>query len=359
MADMFDYLVWRGDVPFSAMGPNPVDELILSTLAYVDFGAAVPHTPYSRVSLEDAALRVLSDPEAPHKVRVDRDLELLAAASATKRFGTLPITFYRDVFIPEEDTQFAAMTFLLDDGSAFLAFRGTDNTLVGWKEDFNMSFLDHIPAQRLAAEYIREFAAVSSAPLHLAGHSKGGNLAVYAAAMCGETIQDRILDVRNLDGPGFMDHVIAHPGYQRILPRIHTYLPRSSIFGLLLEHGEPHTIIKARQLGLLQHDPYNWEVLGPGFLPDEAAPDSIFLERTLKSWVEGMTMEQRNEFVDALFGLLMTEGTIDVRDMLRPHTLLSYLRKLKTNEPVRNLLSTELDKLIHSAIQITGGTNHE
>lgn len=359
MADMFDYLVWRGDVPFSAMGPNPVDELILSTLVYIDFGAAVPHTPYSRTPLKDAALRVLADPDAPRKVRVDRDLELLAAAAATARFGQLSLTFYRDVFIPEEDTQFAAMTFCLDDGSAFLAFRGTDNTLVGWKEDFNMTFLDHIPAQRLAAEYIREFASISTAPLHVAGHSKGGNLAVYAAAMCGDKIQDRILNVRNLDGPGFMEHIIAHPGYQRILPKIHTYLPRSSIFGLLLEHGEPHTIIKARQLGLLQHDPYNWEVLGPGFIPDEAAPDSIFLERTLKSWLEAMDMEERNEFFDALFGLLMTEGTIDVRDMLRPHTLLSYLRKLKDNQPVRNLLSAELDKLIQSAIQVTGGTTHE
>lgn len=359
MPDMFDYLTWRGDVPFAALGPNPVDGLILSTLAYIDFSAAVPHTPYSRVSLEQAAVRVLADPDAPRKVRVDRDLELLAAAAATDRFRQISLTYYRDVFIPQEDTQFAAMTFLLDDGSAFLAFRGTDNTLVGWKEDFNMTFLEHIPAQILASEYIEELASVFTGPLHVAGHSKGGNLAVFSAAMCGNSIQDRILDVSNLDGPGFMAHVINHPGYQRILPKIHTYMPQSSIFGLLLEHGEPHTIIQARQLGLLQHDPYNWEVLGPGFIPDEATPDSLFLERTLQSWLEGMDMEQRNEFFDALFGLLMTDNTIDVRDMLRPHTLLSYLRRLITNQHVRNLLSTELEKLVQSAIQVTGGTNHE
>ena len=358
MADMFDYLVWRGDVPFSAVGPNPVDGLILSTLSYIDFGAAVPHTPYSRVSLEQAAATFLADPDAPRKVRVDRDLELLAAAAGSERFHRISLTFYRDVFIPKEDTQFAAVTFCLDDGSYFLAFRGTDNTLVGWKEDFNMTFLDHIPAQQLAAEYIREIAELSTGPLHLAGHSKGGNLAVYAAAMCGNAIQDRIPDVSNLDGPGFMAHIIESPGYQRILPKIRTYMPQSSVFGLLLEHAEPHTIIKARQLGLLQHDPYNWEVLGSDFIPDEATPDSLFLERTLASWLASMDMEQRNEFFDALFGLLMTDNTIDVRDMLRPQTLLAYLRNLITNQPMRNVLSTELEKLIHSAKQVTGGTNH-
>ena len=359
MADMFDYLSWRGDIPFSAMGPNPVDSLILSTLIYIDFGAAVPHTPHAQISLEDAAIAVLADPDAPNKVRVDQDLELLAAAAATERFRNIGLSFYRDVFIPEEDTQFAAMTFFLGDGSAYLIFRGTDNTLVGWKEDFNMTFLDHIPAQKLASEYLRELAAAFSGPLHLAGHSKGGNLAFYAAAMGGESIQDRVCDICNLDGPGFMSHVIEHPGYRRILPRVHTYMPQSSIFGMLLEHLEPHTVIQARAVGLLQHDPYNWEVYGPGFIPDEPSADSLFMERTLTVWLAGMNMDQRNEFFDAFFGLLMTDNTINTKDMLRPQTLLAYARNLITNETIRTLLITELENLIHSAKLATGGKNHE
>ena len=173
MADMFEYLTWRGDIPFAAMAPNPVDGLIFSTLAYVNFSAAVPHTPYSRISLDRAVMLLLADAEVTKRIRVDRDLELLAAVAASERFKNVEIGFYRDILIPEEDTQFAAMTFFLGNGSAYAAFRGTDYTLVGWKEDFNMSFLDHIPAQRLAAEYLKDLASIFSGAIHVGGHSKG------------------------------------------------------------------------------------------------------------------------------------------------------------------------------------------
>ena len=359
MADIFEYLTWRGDIPFSAMGPNPVDGLIFSTLVYVNFSAVTPHTPYSRVPLSRAVMLLLADAEVTKKIRVDRDLELLAAVAASERYKHVEIGFYRDIFIPEEDTQFAAMTFFLNDGSAYSAFRGTDYSLVGWKEDFNMSFLDHIPAQRLAVEYLKDLASIFTGPLHLGGHSKGGNLAIYAAAMAGEAIQDRIMDVRNFDGPGFMEHVLEHPGYDRIVPKCRTYLPQSSFFGMLLEREEPHTIIKSRQIGLLQHEPYSWEIMAADFIPDTQTPDSVFIGKTMKSWLASMSNQERNEFFDAVFGLLMTDNTANVWDILKPQTLLAYLRNLRTNEPMRNLLTTELDKLLQSAKQVTGGKNNE
>ena len=134
MADMFDYLSWRGDIPFSQVPPGAVDSLIFSSLCYIQFEGIVPTTPHRWIRLEEAALAFLSDPKALQKVRVDQDLELLAAAAACPRFQNVGMSFYRDVFIPEEDTQFAALGWYLDDGSAFLSFRGTDYTLVGWKE---------------------------------------------------------------------------------------------------------------------------------------------------------------------------------------------------------------------------------
>ena len=359
MADMFEYLTWRGDIPFSAMGPNPVDGLIFTTLVYVNFSAVAPHTPYSRMPLDRAVMILLADNEVRKRIRVDRDLELLAAVAASERFKNVEIGFYRDILIPEEDTQFAAMTFFLNDGSAYTAFRGTDYTLVGWKEDFNMSFMDHIPAQRLAAEYLKDLASIFDGPIHVGGHSKGGNLAIYASAMAGDDIQDRILDVANYDGPGFMEHILSHPGYDRIVPKCRTYLPQSSFFGMLLEREEPHTIIKSHQIGLLQHEPYSWEIMGANFIPDTQNADSMFVSKTMKSWLASMTVEERNEFFDAVFGLLMTDNTASVWDMLKPQTVLSYIRSLRTNEPMRNLLTTELDKLIQSAKQVTGGKNNE
>ena len=350
MADMFDYLAWRGDLTFSQVPPTPVDTLILSTLAYIQFTGTAPDTPLERIPLEEAALAMLADPDRHRKVRVKEDLELLAAAAATQRFRKLGLSFYQDVFIPEEDTQFAAMTFYLDDGSAFLAFRGTDNTLVGWKEDFNMTFLESIPAQRLALQYARTFTAACTAPIHLAGHSKGGNLAVYAGARLDPAVQKRIVRIYNHDGPGFTEAMMTDPGYLNIVPKIRTYVPKASIFGMLLEHEEPRTIIRSRQISLMQHDPYFWEVLGGDFIPEEEpSPDSRFLNQTLKTWLAGMSIEDRNEFFDTVFELLMSHDTGHPLDIFRPQNIRSYIQNLKNDRGARKVIASELASLVRSA----------
>ena len=350
MADMFDYLAWRGDIRFSQMGLNPVDSLIFSTLSYIMFKDVAPESPHQRVTLEDAALAMLADPDNLKKVRVKEDLDLLAAAASTERFRKIGLSCYQDVFIPEEDTQFAAMTFYLDDGSACLTFRGTDNTLVGWKEDFNMTFLESIPAQRLAVRYLNNFAAASTAPMHLAGHSKGGNLAIYAAAKADADVQRRIVRIYNHDGPGFAEKMMTDPRYLNIVPKIRTYVPRGSVFGMLLEHEEPHTIIASRQIGLLQHDPYSWEVMGGSFVVEtELSADSRFLDRTFKTWLAGMTIEERNEFFDTVFDLLMVDDTSHPLDILRPQNIRSYIQNLKSDRNIRRIIASELANLIRSA----------
>ena len=184
MADMLDYLAWRGDIEFTQMPVNPVDALIFSTLSYIQFEDIVPDNPHQSISLAEAAAGLFSLADPVKRTRVKKDLELLEAAAASKRFDNIRMTFYRSILIPEEDTQFAAVTIFLEDGSAYIAFRGTDNTLTGWKEDFNMSFQSSVPAQHLALSYVEEFAAAHPVPLWMGGHSKGGNLAVYAAAKC-------------------------------------------------------------------------------------------------------------------------------------------------------------------------------
>ena len=262
MATLFDYLRWRGDLTFTQDPPNCVDALIFSALSYIHYGGLVEQKPEIPVYLQDAAAYffTLEAPEA--RVRVEKDLDLLHQAAVTTRFGQCRLVMYRDTLIPEQETQFAAVTFLLDDGSAFLAFRGTDYSLVGWKEDFNMSFQQTVPAQRLAVRYLREVAAEYALPLRLGGHSKGGNLAVFAASRSGPLIQQRILEVYNNDGPGFTRYMMGDPGYLTMVPQIKTYIPQSSVIGMLLEHEEPYTVVKSRTVSLLQHDPYSWEVMG-------------------------------------------------------------------------------------------------
>lgn len=350
MADMIDYLRWRGDLTFSQAPLNPVDTLIFSTLSYLRLAGIVPETSEECIPLSAAAAALLTDPEAVSRFRSDRDRELLETAAQTRRFGEARLLLYRDVFIPAEATQFSAVTFLPGDGSAFLAFRGTDSTLVGWKEDCAMAFLESVPAQRLAQSYTESCGAAMNLPLRLGGHSKGGNLAVYAAAKCDPAVQARITAVYNHDGPGFTEHMLTDQGYLRMVPKIHTYVPQSSFFGMLLEREEPHMIIKSNQMGLMQHDPYSWEVLGADFIPEEAlTPDSRFLDRTLKTWLAGMTPEERGEFFDAVFGLLMTENASRTRDILRPQNLRAYLRGLKEDDVRRKVILSELAELVQSA----------
>jgi len=350
MANIMDYIKWRGDLTFTQDPPNAVDALVFSALSYICYGTSVQNGGVTPVRLRFAAEEYFSleDPEA--RCRVKHDLELLHLAAASTRFGLTEICMYRDEFIPEQETQFAAMTFLLDDGSMFLTFRGTDYSLVGWKEDFNMTFQQTIPAQRLAQEYTRQVALEYLRPMHLGGHSKGGNLAVFAAARSSPMIQSRILSVYSNDGPGFTQYLMGDPGYLAMVPRIQTYIPQSSVIGMLLEHEEPYTVIRSKTVGLLQHDPYSWEVMGKEFIPvQEITESSQYIDATIKTWFADMTNAERNQLVDVMFTLLGSGGVDTVQELLQPKNIRTYIKTLSSDVGIRRVLSTEFQSLIEAA----------
>ena len=350
MANIMDYLKWRGDLSFSQDPPNSVDALIFSALVYIRYGARVESDPHTPITLKEAAEDFFAYEDHDIRIRVKNDLDLLHLAASTVRFGSTKVCMYRDELIPEQDTQFAALTFLLDDGSAFLAFRGTDYSLVGWKEDFNMSFQQTVPAQRLAVQYTRDVALEYMMPLRLGGHSKGGNVAVFAAARSSPMIQQRILDVYNNDGPGFTDYLMGDPGYIAMVPRIHTYVPQSSVIGMLLEHEEPYTVVKSKTVSLLQHDLYTWELLGRSFVTvEEMTADSQFLNATIKNWFAEMSNQERNQLVDVMFTLLGTGGVDNALDIFQPKNIRTYLKTLSTDGNARRILSGEFQSFIEAA----------
>lgn len=350
MASMLDYIQWRGDLAFSQDPPNAVDALIFSALAYVQFQGEVAERPLKPVSLRSAAEIFFSCPNHEECVRVRNDLDILYAAAESARFGSAHLVMYRDLLIPEQETQFAAVSFLLDDGSMFLAFRGTDNTLVGWKEDFNMSFQQTVPSQRLAVQYVREVFAEYGLPIRMGGHSKGGNLAVFAAARSSPMVQKKILEVYNNDGPGFTKYMMGDPGYLAMVPKIKTYIPQSSVIGMLLEHEEPYTVIKSKSVSLLQHDLYSWEVMGRDFIRmEEITQDSRFLDATLKEWFADMTSQERERLVDAMFTLLGTGGVENALDIFHPRNIRNYLKTLSADDNLRRILSSEFQGLLEAA----------
>ena len=350
MASMLDYIAWRGDLSFSSSAPNEVDALIFSTLSYIPFRGSVERNPEKPVLLRQAAREFFDIPDPEGYIRTQNDLELLKAAGESQRFGNIRIAEYRKIFIKERDTQFAAVTFLLDDGSVFISFRGTDNTLVGWKEDFSMCFRREIPSQKLAKQYLQDVLMDHSGPVRVSGHSKGGNVAVYAVSQSVPVIRERILEVYNQDGPGFSEAFLEDPGYRQILPILHTQVPQSSVIGMILNRAEPIAIVKSNQSGIMQHDPFSWEVQGNRLVAvDSLSGNSIFLQLTIKNWLLGMDMETRVRMVDMLFDLL-TSGDVEVTgDLFQPKNLVACVSRLRSSETIRKYLTEDLTGLFHAA----------
>ena len=346
MGSILDYLQWRGDLPFSRDPFSEVDAVVFSALTYVEFDSLLTEP----MTLRQAGERFLARGEFDRRIRVKADLELLRLAAQSERFGACRITMYRDIFIPEQETQFAAMTFCLDDGTLFVAFRGTDGTIVGWKEDFNMTFQQSVPCQRLALDYVRQVCLERPEPLRIGGHSKGGNMAVFAAARSSPMVQERILGVYNNDGPGFTKYMMGDPGYLNMVDRIHTYIPQSSIIGMLLEHEEPYTVIHSKSISVWQHDLYNWELMGKHLLTmDALTEDSVFLDATIKNWFASMTNQERNQLVDAVYALVSASGADRPGEILQMKNIKSYIRTISSDEQLRKMLTTEFAGLIASA----------
>ena len=353
MADLFDYLDWRGDLPFEAVGINPADALIFSALAYIHYDGLVSDGFRNPVPLEVVADAFAALPDKDSRVLMKNDGKLLQAAAGTERFGNIRMVFYRSETVPEQESQFSAVAFLLPNHMAVLAFRGTDSTLVGWKEDFNMSFQAIVPAQEKALYYTQMFARVYEQELVLCGHSKGGNLAVYAASRCPGCVQQRIVGVYNNDGPGFTSALMGDPGYREMVPKIRSFVPQSSVIGMLLEHEEPYTVIKSRQVSILQHDLYSWEIQGGNLVPVERiSENSRLVNRTVKQWLAGKTMTERNEFVDAVFSLLGTGEVDSAKEIMLPWNILSYLRTLNEDEQMRRIITRELIDLFRTALHL-------
>ena len=197
-----------------------------------------------------------------------------------------------------------------------MAFRGTDNTLVGWKEDFNMTFMETVPSQKEAVEYLNMVASKHKGKLYIGGHSKGGNLAVFASAFCEPEIKERIVSVYNNDGPGFSEQVLKSDGYRHMKERVQTYVPQSSVVGMLLNHEEMIHVVKSTQISLWQHDPYSWQIMGPDFQYLETIDTSSqLMDKTMKNWLSGLTVEQRAAFVDTMYDIFHSTNAKSLKEL--------------------------------------------
>ena len=303
MANIFDYIEWRGDLSFSQSPFNEIDNLILSRVSYFPFDSIIALDEI--VTLNETYQRLKSLKLENVKMLQKEDVDLFPALANSERFGKLFLKKYINKRDLEQEKQFSAITILLPDGTIYVSYRGTDNTLIGWKEDFNMSFMEVVPAQKAAKDYLNIIAKETTGKLRVGGHSKGGNLAIYASAFCDKNVQDNIIEVYNNDGPGFLENVIETENYQNIKSRIHTYIPQTSIVGRILNNDGKCTVVHSTETGVYQHSLYSWQLLGTKFISlDSVTKESEFIDKTLSKWLQSIESEQREKFGVALFEIL-------------------------------------------------------
>lgn len=302
MPDVIEYVSAAGQLRLNERPFTACDALALAGMCYVDVGSAA--RPAEGIPLREVQRALQPNAESQTPLSQHRQA-LLKAMMESPRFGDGLLRCYTSILEPSLPMQFAAMCLTLQDGTHAVAFRGTDNTLTGWYEDLTMSYESPVPAQDAACEYLRRTAAELTGPLVLMGHSKGGNLAAYAASHVLPDVQERIRAIYSFDGPGLDDETLASAGYVAIRNRLHSYVPQGSVVGLMMGYEENHTIIRSTGRGLGQHDLFTWQIAGMEFetVSRTTVPSQI-TDRTLHNVLRQCTPDQRRQFVDEVFRLL-------------------------------------------------------
>ena len=364
-ATVFDYLKWRGDLTFAQSEFNEVDNLILCIVSYINFkkiSRLWSTDPVDAMAMGEVCA-FLTDEDEQLGLSDENYIPLMRAAAETKRFGEVKLFAYESRCDDVKEMQFNAVSFLLPDNSVFVTFMGTDRSFAGWKEDFNMSFLEAVPAQVRATEYAEEIAAACpDRMLRIGGHSKGGNLAAWAAVHISEELQNRMIAAYNNDGPGFGKGFLEREEYQRVEEKIHTYIPESSIVGVLLEHAEDYAVIDSNNRAVMQHEPLSWSVLGTQFVHlGKRSQLGQLSDGVLQEWIGSMSPQDREEFSEALFEILSLSGKVRTLDDLRSGGLAGGAALVKgyigadekkkhiISETFRRLAVDIKDEVVHSA----------
>lgn len=352
MSGIIDYIRWRGDLGFTESAFNEVDNLIISKLSYMNFVEILNEK--KEATINELANKYLSSRNNENiglllKGEFYLMLELMAKS---KRFGQLKIKNCIEIIDENIEIQFSAMTIEINKNCAYIAFRGTDDTLIGWKEDFQMSFLDVVPAQKEALIYLNNIEKeYKYTKLYIGGHSKGGNLAVYSAVYSMEKIKKKIVAVYNNDGPGFKKKLIDTKQYKDIADRIITFIPQSSVVGMLLEHEESYQVVKSNQKGVLQHDGFSWEVMGTNFeYLTKVADDCKMVDLTVKKVLNTMSLQQREEFTNVIFEIISVNENRTLADIKK-----EGLKSLYTMSKNYNRLDKNLKRVIAKTMYLFFG----
>lgn len=319
MGTLGDYIKWRGDLEFWQDGFNVIDNMVLSCLSYVSLENVFEKLGSEIIDIQEVNEIYFRDCHDEKKYREGSVLHdapvTLKSIADTNRYRHIKIRNYVSKLELDKTLQFAAMEFLLPDGTSYVAFRGTDDSIVGWKEDFMLT-LEEVEAERQAVAYLNNIASGSDRRIRVGGHSKGGHLAMYAAAMCDAGVRERIINIYSNDGPGFMEKVAKSKAMKDICPKLISIIPEESVVGLLMVPVCTPIVVKSTAISVAQHNPATWCIEGKQLITiDDVSKTAKFVNRKLKKNVYKMSNDELNEFVDNFFSIFESTGAVTLSDI--------------------------------------------
>lgn len=315
MYTILDYLKWRGDITFEEKEINNIDCLIMSIISYFPFEKVINDSSEILTIAELYARMVNVGIKSTEFLLLD-DAKLFRILATCERYKDLILSDFVCSTNLEKEKQFAALVIHLPNNSIYVSYRGTDSTFVGWKEDFNMTYLDEIPSQISAVGYLDRVKVKMFTKVYVGGHSKGGNLAVYASLHCRNRIKNKIKKIFNYDGPGFLKDITNSEEYKEIADRIYTYIPQTSIIGRLLNCHDKYYVVKSNQKLVWQHDYYSWQIDFCDFVyDDDVDSNSVLMDNIISEWLDTVTLEEREQFVDLVYRLLLTTNVSSFKEL--------------------------------------------
>lgn len=336
---IFEYVLWRGDLSFDKAPFSDIDSLIFSLISYIDyFGIVENNFEGEGVKLSYVSEKIKEKPKDQlylGAIISEEITELLHLLGKSVRYGDVRIIGFENIVSEEWQSQFCAITFIIGKRQICVAYRGTDDTLVGWKENFDMSYLKNTVSQEMSVIYL-DLAADLADEIYVCGHSKGGNLAVYAAVNVDARVSDKISLVYNCDGPGFSKSFFDSEGYSRIRDRVVTFIPNTSVVGMIFEKDKNFRLVKSRSRSVMSHDIFSWETCGPNLvLLKRRSFLSEKNEKLLNSYINSFSSEEKRDIIDAIYSQLVCDGAKTLSDIKKSKikTVSAIIRALLTHDP--------------------------
>lgn len=361
--NIIDYITWRGDLTFSQVPINEVDSLIFTCLCYETFDDILT-SPMTLNELGERFFKKYQEVNLKKRVTLTSHLyEVLKACMYTRRYGDLMVSDFVNEIDETKDLQFSAMTFSYKKDFKYIAYRGTDDTIVGWKEDFMLAYKDEILSEKKAKEYLlnilNKHSPFSKTKYYLGGHSKGGHLAMYACKDLPKKWHSKIQFIHNFDGPGFKPEFYDNNAIKALQSKMTTYIPPSSFFGRMFSHQGETLVLNSEQIGLLQHNPLFWHVQPTTF--DYELSVSEGSNKALVKFNELMNtydLKQLETIIESLFSIFKQLNIAVLADLLEIN-LMDIITSLKFFNDLDGDTKKVVKELLLMILNITEITVHK